>query len=442
METGASNLFVLVTLWIVTMNCIPFMYSVKKIPNASLATIFLSCLSLNHLFGAMLYCFPWYSTNQYLFVRQGFLYSLYGVISFTAASMIFTFFLSERVNLLQKDRYILDQRLPMIYLVIGIVLYFVLKPVLTNISTFSQLVTSGWLLMITALCLYCWKAWVVNQEMTKLLFWLFVSLVLPFTGLINYGFLSFGAGALVIIFQFVLGFYKPKWQGLIAAILVIYLGLSVFVTYFKFRDELRNVVWEGGVRIQERIKPLVTMVQNFELLDILNEDQLRLIDGRLNQNILVGLSAAHLESGQENYANGETIIDAFLSVIPRAMWEDKPSLVGGNYLVSKYTGIDFNEDTSVGIGQVMELYVNFGVTGIVIGYFMLGLLVTWFDVMAGSKLKQGDLQGFVYWFFPCISMNFGSCFVELVSSLVFSVFSCFFINRFLLSGFSKKRVIS
>ncbi len=46
--------------------------------------------------------------------------------------------------------------------------------------------------------------------------------------------------------------------------------------------------------------------------------------------------------------------------IPRALWPNKPVVGGSGDLVSTYTGIRFADGTSVGIGQVLESFVNFG----------------------------------------------------------------------------------
>ena len=73
---------------------------------------------------------------------------------------------------------------------------------------------------------------------------------------------------------------------------------------------------------------------------------------------------------------------------------------GSSDLVSRFTGIQFAAGTSVGIGQVMEFYVNFGTAGTVAGFLLFGVVLTILDSAAGNCLRNGDLHGFVMWFLP------------------------------------------
>jgi hypothetical protein len=146
------------------------------------------------------------------------------------------------------------------------------------------------------------------------------------------------------------------------------------------------------------------------------------IDERLNQNFLVGRAAENLASGSVAFARGYTLWQAALAVIPRAIWLDKPVRAGSPQLVSHYTGIHFAEGTSVGIGQVMELYINFGMIGIVIGFVCIGTLVRWVDAYAAEKLFIGDWGRFVAWFLPSISiLQAGGSFVEVTGSAAASI---------------------
>ena len=61
-----------------------------------------------------------------------------------------------------------------------------------------------------------------------------------------------------------------------------------------------------------------------------------------------------------------------MGLVPRALWPDKPAVGGGGSLVTEYTGIPFEEGTSVGAGQVLEFYVNFGIPGVLAGFAGLG----------------------------------------------------------------------
>jgi hypothetical protein len=67
------------------------------------------------------------------------------------------------------------------------------------------------------------------------------------------------------------------------------------------------------------------------------------------------------------------------ALIPRVIWPDKPTVGGGQDWVSQFTGITFDESTSIGIGQVLELYMNFGISGIIVGFAVLGFILMRLD---------------------------------------------------------------
>jgi hypothetical protein len=132
----------------------------------------------------------------------------------------------------------------------------------------------------------------------------------------------------------------------------------------------------------------------------------------------VGAAVNMLETTGQ-FARGETIIDAFLGLIPRVIWPNKPIRAGSGDLVTRFTGIEFAEGTSVGIGQVMEFYGNFGREGVVIGLFLIGLVVGTADRMAGWYLAAGDWKRFAAWYLPALGMlQTGGSLFELLTSTV------------------------
>jgi hypothetical protein len=155
---------------------------------------------------------------------------------------------------------------------------------------------------------------------------------------------------------------------------------------------------------------------DFEFLDLTNYDHLSRIDDRLNQNSLLGYSVEYLSTRPWLFANGSTIGQAILSAIPRALWPDKPMVAGSGDMVSDFTGLHFGEDTSVGIGHIMEWYVNFGSLGVLFGMTGMGMLVAWMDRSAALHLYRGDWTGFMLWWLPGLSLlQVGGSFVEAVS---------------------------
>ena len=99
---------------------------------------------------------------------------------------------------------------------------------------------------------------------------------------------------------------------------------------------------------------------------------------------------------------------------------------------SRFTGRTFAQGTSVGVGQVLELYGNFGTVGVMCGFLILGTLLSAFDVAAGARLTRGDWLGFSLWFLIGIALlNAGGSLVEMTSSGIASYFAARFTNSML-----------
>ena len=124
--------------------------------------------------------------------------------------------------------------------------------------------------------------------------------------------------------------------------------------------------------------------------------------------------------------------DATIALIPRALWADKPVAAGSGDLVTRYTGIEFAQGTSVGIGQVMEFYINFGTFGVVLGFVVLGMLLSIVDSAAGHKLAAGDWPGFALWYLPGLALlQVGGSLVDLTASVAASSVAALTVNQLL-----------
>lgn len=310
---------------------------------------------------------------------------------------------------------LVENRLINVYLFIGVVVYGVIFPFAGQIPSATAIVSTASTLAVAAIGLKCWNAWQTRSWGT-LAIWLGSTIALPMITVIGQGFLGYGFAAMLTIFAFVASFQRLRWFTAVMGVIFAYMGMSIYVTYMRDRNDIRDVVW-AGADVGDRVAQLQGTLASSEWFDPTNVDHLDRIDSRLNQNYLVGASVYHLKTGDTPFAHGATLWDAAIAMVPRAFWPDKPVFAGSGDLVADYTGFRYAEGTSIGIGALMECYVNFGTTGVFIGFFVIGAAVVYVDRSAGSALRRGDADTFLRWYLPGLSLlNVGGLFAEVTST--------------------------
>lgn len=367
-----------------------------------------------HLTGAAIYVLPWYTSPQAEFVELGFEQSVIALAAFTIGSVLVAPF---AVGVLSKQEPEPEERSVTFdagksLIVIGLGFYFVLAPVLGRIPSISAVLSLGWGVLLSGLCLKLWQSWERGDRRTFFL-WLATTLCAPFITVIFEGFLGYGTSYFILVLSFIATFYRPRWHIIAAGLICVVFGLSFYVTYMRDRATLRGIIADDGA-YSDRVEQVIDTASSFEVFDIYNEEHLIRIDDRLNQNILVGAAVDYLRSGRQAFANGETLWMALIAVVPRAIWPDKPVQAGSAGLVTEYTGIVFAEGTSVGVGQVMEFYINFGTTGVAFGFFVLGTALGVLDCLAKRQLLVRDIPEFGAVFLVGFSLiNPGGSLVEI-----------------------------
>ena len=383
---------------------------------------------LTYWTGPFLYLLPWYQKRfDVRLVEMGVEQSTYAMVAFALGSLALAPSLRDLLPA-AVGIHKADANVPKAYMGIGMVCFLLMSSI-QGIPTATAIISCGQQLLIIGLGLSCWQA-LRQKEFNKLALWLGLTALLPFLTVVTRGFLGVGAVAAFTVAVFISSFLRSRVTLVLAGILVGYFGLSIFVTYMRDRIEIRELVWTGRP-LADRMERISLTVDTFEWFNPFNEEHLERIDSRLNQSHLVGAAVNHLSDG-DNYAHGATLWQALLAMIPRAIWPEKPTAAGSGTLVTEYTGIAFQGDTSVGIGQVMEFYVNFGTLGVVIGFIVMGATVTILDLMAAEHLARGDLQRFVLWYLPGLSLlQVGGSMVEITSSAAASVFAAMVANKYL-----------
>jgi hypothetical protein len=217
------------------------------------------------------------------------------------------------------------------------------------------------------------------------------------------GFLSYGSAAIIVVCAALTISTRSYSQVVVGITVFVFLSLSVFVNYYSHRNDIREQVW-GGAPLEARIESVTDTIRGFDWFDPSNRKHLIALDERLNQNYFVGLAARRIQVGLEDYLNGDSVRQGLLSLVPRVLWPDKPVFGGSPQIVSKMTGLHFSPTTSIGVGNVMEFQINFGIPGVVIGFFVLGWLIGTLDLKAAVAEARGDMGGTILFFRPCVAL--------------------------------------
>jgi hypothetical protein len=396
-------------------------------PGVGLLLAYFLSMSILHWFGGLIYALPWYDGADPDLVAIGFQQGTLGLAAFALGALVLGPRLVKAAPAAfpEAPRFVTHRLTPAIYCLLGVFFYVVMAPVLSGVPSIRTFVWSGWSLLVAGICLGSWQAW-QRRNRPAMLGWALASLAPGVWMLVRDGFLSYGIAVLTVVTMFVARYFRPRWLLLAAGLVGAYGGLSLFVTYLRDRDEMRALLWfqEGGEF--SSVSFFSDMFNRFEWFDAANEEHLFRINLRLNQNMLVGTAVKYMEGGGEDYARGETFRYALEAMVPRLIWPEKTVTAGSMGLVSRFTGITFGEDTSVGMGQVLEFYVNFGTASVVVGFLLLGMVIRFVDEACGNRLARGDWRGFVTWFVPALALlQAGGALVEVTggaaAGLVFTM---------------------
>jgi hypothetical protein len=292
---------------------------------------------------------------------------------------------------------------------------------LARVPSLGAAINSGGAVWMLGVLLGLRAAFAIGS-LQRILIWSGALAVYPMLMLLVGGFLSYGAAAVMIVISVLAILGRSYWRaigGIAAATLV---GLTLFVNYFEHREDIRESVW-GGASMSNRVGTVSDIAANFPLIDLDSEKDLIALDQRLTQNLFVGLAATRLKDGEVDYLNGQSVIDGALALVPRAFWADKPVTGGSGQIVAQMTGLELNEDTSWGVGNVMEFYINFGLPGLVIGFLCLGWLIGFLDLKAAGAERRGDLNSIFVYFLPAVALiQPGASITEITGSAGAAVF--------------------
>jgi hypothetical protein len=411
-------------------------------PVAGLALSYWCQLAVIHLLGGLIQLLPWHEASERPNTLHGFPLTGFAMAGFLVGQYLLR---SRPVPPLPPPPHRplpVDRRtvsLAQVSVVLGLAGFLGTSVLSRFLPGIGAVVGSSLNLAVAGFCLLWWSyyrsGW--TGQAWRRLAW--AGLIPPVLVLVS-GFLGYAVTALITLGAFVIVFYQARLTTMLAVAFAAFFGLSLFNSYIAARRDIRNAVW-GGRGLEDRLAVTTSSLQErWTWFDLGEQEQLDFIELRLNQNYLVGIARRRVEAQIVPLADGETIRDAALAVIPRLLWPDKPVFAGSGNLVSRFTGMRFDSSTSVGIGHVMELYVNFGEYGVLIGYILIGGALAYLDSRAALRLRAGDTEGFLLFFLMGQTMLFvGGNFAEMTAAALGSVILCVLFTRYLFPAWVRRR---
>jgi hypothetical protein len=412
-------------MWVVLLSALIIHGSYRADNGAPLALSYFFGLSLIHVPGLLAFMGSGFSSGEAERTASGFQMTLIGMAAFVVSVVLTSNILKRRAATKPSPQIMAAPNFGIrgwTICIAGLTAYFVVLPLSFSVSSLTAPIASLGVLIVVG-------AWV---ELFRAKFTLGVwntlgafglALLLPFSTVVSSGFIGFGTywALSVAIFYFVIA-NRRRWY-ILAAPLGVYVGLSFFVTYMDQRDAIRESIWQRQAPISERITQVSELFTEFQWLDLDSRAHTSALDERLNQNWLVAAGVRRHRDGLTELAYGSTV--PWWAPIPRALWPGKPEIGGGGDIVARYTGVRFGPNTSVGVGQVLEFYINFGLPGVIIGFVGLGILLAWLDRKIMTALGRGDLRVLLLTAMPGLSLlqpggNLLEIVVGTVSAIILS----------------------
>ena len=353
------------------------------------------------------------------FVETGIWFTAIGSLFFVAGVWVAGCSPADRaVHRTPADR----QQFVLFCLISGWLFTFGLRSFLIDVPSIGALVDKGGAIWILGVLLGLRQA-VWLGDLKGIVLWLAALVVYP-TSLLLVGFAGIGTQSVIIVIC-ALTVSARKFSRILVGIAgVTFVGLSFYVNYFEERHVIRQTTWE--LNIADQLTFVASRFSNMDWFDQSNPRHLHALDQRLNQNYFVGIAAVRIQQGLADYLYGQSILEGIVSLVPRAAWPDKPVFGGSGDIVANATGLQLSKTTSWGVGNVMEFYINFGYSGLIVGFFLLGWLLRTLDRQSAVAERRGELGKLILSFLPALAL-IGPLvsMVELVSGSAAALLSAF-----------------
>lgn len=170
---------------------------------------------------------------------------------------------------------------------------------------------------------------------------------------------------------------------------ILFVLLITFILFAPHKQEYRRITWSnerGELSSIEKFVIYIEIVSNSWQSERtpLPEAEANAIAQRFNQLVILDIVHAYTPE-LVPYWNGKTLESGWTVFIPRLIWNDKPTQTIGNEFGHRYFLLDSEDQTtSINLPWLIELYANFGDSGVIIGFCIFGGLFAAIDRTFGK----------------------------------------------------------
>ena len=232
--------------------------------------------------------------------------------------------------------------------------------------------------------------------------------------LINSTFLGWKGGFIPIILIPAIAYHYAKKKicakhvALMVFVVIIFLYTS-FPIVIVYRDMARSSFWAGrffedfSMNVYSTFKQVSSYSIGTYLKEI-TQSILNRIAGIDSMVILVKCVPAVVD-----FQYGRTLINLFISFVPRALWPAKPTITTGWLFATKFLGWNQTFRSQAGITQLGDLYLNFHIIGIIVGMFATGVLVrsTYLYLIKRNKVGMLSILLYIFSFYSFLKIEKG-----------------------------------
>jgi len=220
---------------------------------------------------------------------------------------------------------------------------------------------------------------------------------------------------LAMTYSFLRG--RVPWRSLAAGFVALLLLLPI-------RAEFRQLTWWGDAAALSPVrKAMLYPLVVGEYLGTLDAEQALQVSVSRLSHLMTFAEVVAETPGEVPYAFGGTYYSLLFTLVPRVLYPDKPTAETAQWFGHRYGFLDpADTTTSYNLPQLIELYVNFGSWGVLLGMLVIGALYSALvRVFARNTVGLGGGVAGAYVLGKLLLMESGTALVlgGLVWSLVF-----------------------